>query len=211
MRAAASPPRAVATRILVPASPGIRLSMFSSEVPNAAGLSSQESKALPERQPSQAELKIIAALKELYSCNPRESTYDVYTKSAIFQDPISIAEGVGSIKSQFNGLAKLFPRADIIKFHILKNPENALPGIILVDQDVAYYRDPSTSSPTKTLNSLLTLHTDAEQRITRHTEEWNHKHDTLNDGFFGMLNEYRKKMTASLTDNIVSKDPPKKD
>ncbi|KAI5118050.1 hypothetical protein M0805_005897 [Coniferiporia weirii] len=186
--------------------------MSGTDVPNASGLRPQESRALQERQPRDSEKKIIAAIKEMYSCKPRKSTYDVYAKGAVFKDPVGIAEGVDSIAAQFNGLAKFFPRADITKFRVLQNPGDAPQGTILVDQDVAYYRDPSTSSPTKTLNSLLTLHTDAQQQITRHVEEWNHKRDAAKeDGFFGMMNDYRRKLTASLVGKVVSTEPPKKD
>lgn len=46
----------------------------------------------------------------------------------------------------------------------------------------------------------------------RHTEEWNHNRETSKeDGFFGMLNEQRKKITAGLTDMFTSKEPPKKE
>ncbi|KAH8119776.1 hypothetical protein DFH11DRAFT_1685279 [Phellopilus nigrolimitatus] len=186
--------------------------MSSSSHPNASGLTPQRSKALSERQASQSEEKIIAAIKELYSCKPQESTYEVYAKDAVFQDPVGIAEGVDSIAAQFNALAKMFPRADFPKFRVLENPGGLPPHTILIDQDVAYYRDPSSGSPTKTLNSLLTIHTDADYKITRHVEEWDHQRDSVKeDGFFGTLNEQRKKTTAALVDKLVSKDPPKKD
>lgn len=45
-----------------------------------------------------------------------------------------------------------------------------------------------------------------------HMEEWNHKRDsTKDDGFFGLLNEQRRKITAAITDTLTSKEPPKKD
>ena len=64
----------------------------------------------------------------------------------------------------------------------------------------------------KTLNSLLTLHTNEQQKVTRHIEEWDHKRDAnKEDGFFGLLNEQRKKITAALIDKLGFKEPPKKD
>ena len=45
--------------------------------------------------------------------------------------------------------------------------------------------------------------------ITKHIEEWDHKRDvTREDGFFGMLNDYRKKVTGSVVDAFVSTEPP---
>ncbi|KAG8935706.1 hypothetical protein FRC02_006754 [Tulasnella sp. 418] len=80
---------------------------------NAAGLTAQESKKLAERTPSPDEGKIIKAIRELYSCQPTESTYDIYARDAVFHDPVGIAEGIDSIKAQFNGLAKIFSNAQI--------------------------------------------------------------------------------------------------
>lgn len=44
--------------------------------------------------------------------------------------------------------SQLFPRADIEKFRILQNPPSVPKSMLLIDQDVAYYRKPE-SSPTK--------------------------------------------------------------
>lgn len=122
------------------------------------------------------------------------------------------------------GLAKIFEKADIPKFRILENPPNLDKSTILIDQDVVYYRK-AASDPTKvsdcafsldttlmylvqTVNSLLTIKTDSSHLITTHTEEWNHcKETSSDDGFFGMLNEQRKKITAGITDMFVGKEP----
>ena len=90
----------------------------------------------------------------------------MYAKEAVFHDPIGIADGIESIRAQFNGLVKvglsrecscivfiaflqLFPRADIPRFRVLENPSSVPKSTILIDQDVAYFRDPKASSPTK--------------------------------------------------------------
>jgi hypothetical protein len=52
----------------------------------------------------------------------------------------------------------------------------------------------------------LTLQLDDAHQVTRHTEEWDHKRETTaDDGFLGMLNEHRKKMTAAVTNVFMSK------
>ena len=66
----------------------------------------------------------------------------MYAPEAVFHDPIGIAEGIKSIRAQFNGLVKLFPRAEIPTFRLLENPPSVPKSTILIDQDVAYYRDP---------------------------------------------------------------------
>ncbi|KAL1740668.1 hypothetical protein HDZ31DRAFT_47048 [Schizophyllum fasciatum] len=173
---------------------------------NSAGLAPEDSRRLPERAPQPHEAKILQAIKEMYSCKPRETTFDIYAPDGVFHDPVGIAEGVQSIRAQFVGLAKIFPRADIPKFRVLENPESVPKSTILVDQDVSYYRDEKADSPTKTMNSLLTIETDDSHLVTRHYENWNHERtSTSEDGFLGMLNEQRKRITASLTDAVIGK------
>ncbi|KAH9858316.1 hypothetical protein C2E23DRAFT_865211 [Lenzites betulinus] len=176
---------------------------------NASGLSATETKNLKERKPEAHEEKILQSIKALYSCKPTNEAYEIYTPEAVFHDPVGIAEGVGAVREQFNGLAKLFPRADIPSFRLLENPPSVPKSKILIDQDVSYYRDPKASSPTKTVNSLLTLETNAQHKVTRHTEEWGHLRETTGeDGFLGMLNENRKKFTANFTGLFISQEPP---
>lgn len=175
---------------------------------NASGLTPNETKSLKERIPEHHEEKIIQGIKELYTCKPSEETYKIYTSDATFHDPVGIAEGIKAIRAQFNGLVKVFPRADLEQFRLLENPPSVPKGTILIDQDVSYYRDPS-GSPTKTVNSLLTLQTNDAHQVTRHTEEWDHKRETTrDDGFLGYLNEQRKKITAGVTGMFVSQEPP---
>jgi len=184
------------------------MSSSNNEPKNASGLTASQSKALTERTAEPNEEKIIYAIQEMYSCLAKESTFDIYTQDAVFHDPIGIAEGKGSIRAQFVGLAKIFEKAEILKFRILSNPSEVPSTTILIDQDVAYYRK-SSSSPFKTMNSLLTIKTNDEHLVTSHTEEWNHnKETTSDDGFIGMLNEHRKKATARIT-NIFIGDQPK--
>lgn len=173
---------------------------------NAAGLKPAESKSLSERSAEPHEERIVQSIKELYTCQPKASTYEIYTSDAVFHDPVGIAQGVDSIRAQFDALPKLFPRADINRFRILSGPPSGPPNTMLIDQDVAYFRDVNASSPFKTVNSLLTLRMNDAHKVTSHSEEWDHKRETTSeDGFIGMLNEQRKKATAGLTNSFMGK------
>ena len=56
----------------------------------------------------------------------------------------------------------------------------------------------------QTVNSLLTIERNTQGKVLRHTEEWNHNKETTgDDGFLGLLNEHRKKLTAKITDIFV--------
>ncbi|KAG0700676.1 hypothetical protein DFH29DRAFT_930920 [Suillus ampliporus] len=181
-------------------------STMSSTKLNASGLTPSETKSLNTRIPEPSEQKVLSAIKEMYSCNPNDTTFNIYSEDAVFHDPVGIATGPKSIQAQFLGLAKLFEKADIPKFRVLKNPPQVPQSTILVDQDVAYYRSAFSSSPTKTMNSLLTLELDNDGKVKRHTEEWDHeKTSTSEDGFLGMINEHRKELSASATEAIFGK------
>lgn len=151
---------------------------------------------------------------QLYSCEPKESSYAVYATNAVFHDPVSIAEGVDKIRAQFNALPALFPRSTIDKFNVLEQPASSTldrSRSMLVDQDVTYYRDKDPSAkPFKTMNSLLTIERDNSGKILKHVEEWDHNRvtDSANAGFLGMLNEGRKKAFAALSMPFVDQTPP---
>lgn len=44
---------------------------------------------------------------QLYTVSPTSQSYSMYAQAAVFHDPVSVAEGVESIKAQFNGLVKV--------------------------------------------------------------------------------------------------------
>lgn len=166
-------------------------------LPNATGLTPEESRKLPKREVQEDEQSIMKGLRELYTCAPTSQTYSMYTEDAVFHDPVSIARGLSAIKAQFNALPALFPRADITKLDVLESPSSLPPKTMVVDQNVAYYRKKEDSEPFKELNSLLTLQRDqASGLVKKHTEEWDHKPETdeSNAGFGGSLNELRKKV-----------------
>jgi len=104
------------------------------EKPNASGLTPDQTRALPERtvDPDGPNARIIRSLRELYSCKAQnvrlsrptgpfpfhntpaknlclitQRSYEIYTKDAVFHDPIGIARGVDSIRAQFDALPKV--------------------------------------------------------------------------------------------------------
>lgn len=201
--------------------------------PNRSGLLPEESKKLATREPTEAERPLLEAMKEvrvlltavvsarallahlqrhrrpqLYSCAPKNSTYDIYAPNATFHDPIGLARGLDQIRAQFNGLPKLFAKSTVDRMVVLENPASLPATTTLIDQDVTYYMKPD--KPTKTINSLVTLERDEQGKVLWHQEEWGHRRETdKNDGFFGMLNEGRKTLSARLTGAFVPTDASK--
>lgn len=178
---------------------------------NATGLSPKESRNLEVRSEREDEKIIVRCLKELYSCKPTEASYEMYAENATFHDPVTIATPLQTIKSQFNGMPKMFSSSTIDKFEVLESPASlpSPPGpdqFTIINQDVSYYRD---GKKLKTLNSLLTLERDPKGKVIKHTEEWSHEKVTdQSDGFFGQLNEWRKKFAGEVIGKLVSDKPP---
>lgn len=55
---------------------------------------------------------IINEVLSLYQLKPTNESYAHYAQNAVFHDPVSIAEGLDSIKSQFNGMPKVFEKSE---------------------------------------------------------------------------------------------------
>ena len=87
---------------------------------------------------------------------------------------------------------------------VLMNPRTVPPNTMLIDQDVRYFRDAKSLSPTKEINSLLRLNLqEGTNEVISHYEEWDHsKSTTSDDGVFGWMNEMRKRATAAMVDAV---------
>lgn len=51
---------------------------------------------------------ILDDVLSLYQLKPSEKAYSRYASNAVFHDPVSIAQGLDAVKSQFNGMPKVF-------------------------------------------------------------------------------------------------------
>lgn len=58
-------------------------------------------KGYPSREPSTEEKQFLDDVLQLYRLNPVSSAYARYDSKAVFSDPVSIAEGLESVKAQF--------------------------------------------------------------------------------------------------------------
>ncbi|TKA68449.1 hypothetical protein B0A55_07720 [Friedmanniomyces simplex] len=159
------------------------------------------------RQPSSKEQTIIDEVVALYQCRPSEQAYSHYRQDAVFHDPVSIAKGLESIKSQFNGMPKLFERSDTKTLEVLDDPKQPNSIVLNLTQ---HYVFKGGKTPEKTLNSKVTLKLDSNGNIEHHEEEWDHQpNKTGDDGFMGKLSEWRKKADAKMVEMGVSSDTKK--
>lgn len=158
------------------------------------------------RQPTPSEQAIIDEVLTLYQLKPTDESYSHYRSDAVFHDPVSIAEGLDSIRSQFNGMPKLFERSDTCKCEVIDEGDENTIALNLTQ----HYVFKGNKSPEKTLNSKVTLKLDGQGMIQHHEEQWEHQPNrTSNEGFMGALQEWRKKTDAKLVEAGVSSDPKK--
>ncbi|MCJ1383868.1 hypothetical protein MMC17_006982 [Xylographa soralifera] len=161
-----------------------------------------DTKTLPSRQATPDEQTIIDEVLSLYQAKPTDQSYAHYAPTAVFHDPVSLATGLDSIKSQFNGMPKVFASSTTEAYRVLDDPSQ--PQAIRLDLTQRYV---FRTGQAKTLNSLLTLRL-RDGMIVHHEEEWDHKaNKTAEDGFMGRLSEWRKKMDAKIVEKMVPKDP----
>ena len=164
------------------------------------------------RTPTASERQLIDDILLLYQLKPSEQAYSHYAPTAVFHDPVSIAKGLDSVKSQFNGMPKLFAQSTTQKCDVLVDaPPNAL-ALSLIQHYV--FKSPipfKSKGAEKTVNSKVTLHFNSEGKIEKHDEEWDHQTNKSagEDGFLGKVQEARKKADAKLVEKTVSADPDK--
>ena len=163
------------------------------------------------RKPSSSEQELIDDVLKLYQLEPTEKAYRHYSPNAVFHDPVSIAEGLDSIRSQFNGMPKVFAESTTQKCDVLADSEPNTIAINLTQHYVFKSPIPFKSKGTeKTVNSKVTFHLNSEGLIEKHDEEWDHQENsTENDGFMGKLMESRKKIDAKLVQKAIPSDPSK--
>ncbi|KAK3716139.1 hypothetical protein LTR37_006584 [Vermiconidia calcicola] len=164
------------------------------------------------RKPSAEEQTIIDEVLSLYQCKPSDKSYSHYRSDAVFHDPVSIAQGLDSIKSQFNGMPKLFASSETQKCNVMESPASKKAGdsSAIVLNLTQHYVFKGGKTPEKTVNSKVTLQLDEQGMIKHHEEEWDHQpNKTADDGFMGRLQEWRKKASAKTVEAGVSSDPNK--
>lgn len=167
---------------------------------------------LATRTPSLNEQRILDDILKLYQLHPTEEAYQHYAPNAVFHDPVSVAQGLDSIRSQFNGMPKLFAESTTQKCDVLANsPPNTL-AVNLTQHYVFKSPIPFKSKGTeKTVNSKVTFHFNEEGKVEKHDEEWDHETNKTagEDGWMGKIMEGRKKIDAKLVEKTVPSDPAK--
>ncbi|KAK0880016.1 hypothetical protein LTR87_006228 [Friedmanniomyces endolithicus] len=169
---------------------------------------SANAQCLPCRPASRARKSKRSSTKSSLSTNadPQRKPTRTTAKTPSSTTP-SPSKGLKSIKSQFNGMPKLFERSDTQKLEVLDDQQQ--PNAIVLNL-TQHYVFKGSSTPEKTLNSKITLKMDSNGRIEHHEEEWDHKpNKTGEDGFMGKIQQWRKEASAKMVEMGVSSDTKK--
>lgn len=157
------------------------------------------------REASGDEGKVIEDVLKLYQLSPTSQAYSHYAPEAVFSDPVSIAEGLDSFKSQFNGMPLIFSKSITKAVKVLDNPKVQSPSFSISLSQEYHFK---LGGMTKLVDSLITFTRNGEGKIVRQEEQWDATHNATSvDGFYGQLQEWRKKLTAGLIHTMVDSTP----
>jgi len=78
----------------------------------SSGTTPSSAGTLKTRPATAKEQKLIDDILQLYQLKPNDQSYTHYAETAVFHDPVSIAEGLDSVKSQFNGMPRIFAESN---------------------------------------------------------------------------------------------------
>jgi hypothetical protein len=187
------------------------------------------------RQPSGQEKQLIDDVLCLYQLKPSHQAYSHCAENAVFH-PVSIAQGLDSIKSQSNGMPKLFAesitesmsvREGSFNINIAWHLRTALwhaecdildsstPQAMQLNLTENYvFKSPipfKEKGAEETVNSKLTFTFKNQGLIEEHLEEWDHESNKTGSGrFFGRIQEGKKKLDAKMFEKTVPSDSDKK-
>jgi hypothetical protein len=211
--------------------------LFSVTLLSISGVTESNAGIHATRQPSDQEKQLIdddvLCLSQL---KPSHQTYSHYAGNAVFHDPVSIAQGLDSIKSQFNGMPKLFAESITESMSVKESSFNiniawylrialwhvecdildsSTPQAMQLNLTQKYvFKSPipfKEKGAEKTINSKLTFTFSNQGLVEEHLEEWDHKSNKTGSGrFFGRIQEGKKKLDAKMFEKTVPSDPDKK-
>jgi hypothetical protein len=115
--------------------------------------------------------EIVNAITRLYSGSASESDMDVYSASAIYDDPWSYCDTRYKIAGQWYGIPKLF-NSKTLAAEIVKDS----PGEIIFKLRQEYaVKGVDKLGVRKTADSLVSLTLDKEAKVKYHKDMWNEK------------------------------------
>ncbi|KAI0033992.1 hypothetical protein K488DRAFT_69481 [Vararia minispora EC-137] len=147
--------------------------------PPQAIASHRQASVSPERRPAEPyEERITEALKELYSCSPSHSSFNVFAPNVVFRtqaEAVSI-KGIDQLRVRFDDLHKKHPLANVLRFDVSYSSIPDVSNTILLDLEVEYFRDMNSSLPAKTCKGIVVLElSESLHHVVRHTEKWGTK------------------------------------
>ncbi|MDI1485832.1 MAG: hypothetical protein OHK93_004021 [Ramalina farinacea] len=111
---------------------------------------------------------IIDSISRLYSGSCSEDDMRVYAKEAIYDDPWSYCDSRYKIAGQWYGIPAAFASSKTISTEVVSNE----PKLLVFKMQREY--TPRIVHFTKSVNSLVSLTLDDQEKVKYHKEMWNH-------------------------------------
>ncbi|CAD6884199.1 unnamed protein product [Tilletia controversa] len=144
---------------------------------NAVGLLPEHSMALPERDARPDELAIIKAIYDIWTAEPTESTWSVFSEEVTYTRPNgTVAIGLAAFRELFAHFQQRNPSKQLQQ-RILTTPEMfSSSTTIVLDHAMPAMPEQSTSDAVTALQSLVVVRRRANDGlVTSITEEEGHK------------------------------------
>ncbi|ERN16150.1 hypothetical protein AMTR_s00030p00217190 [Amborella trichopoda] len=152
--------------------------------------------------------KIVPHILNIYGSCATACDFEIYAPNAIFEDPLSCAQGVKQIKSAFYSLSKVFSESAIVEYSIQENAATERNGEILMDNKQHY----KFMGKNVEVISLIKLRI-KDGKVVCHEDWWNKKplwnRETVGFPLVGRLAEMMRK-SAMLGIHVMmgfGKDP----
>eukprot|EP01114_Cavostelium_apophysatum_P018926 TRINITY_DN5953_c0_g1_i2.p1 TRINITY_DN5953_c0_g1~~TRINITY_DN5953_c0_g1_i2.p1 ORF type:complete len:173 (+),score=11.70 TRINITY_DN5953_c0_g1_i2:294-812(+) len=162
-----------------------------------------------ENQPlSQTQWKeeLVKDTIDLYQSHPTERAYRFFSEDVTFEDPLTIARGIGSFRSTFNSLPKVFSKSEVLSHRIAVDSSSLLKLVMQVRWTFPVFHKSAE------IEHHLYLHHDGS-KVTKLEDRW--KDEPLPDRSkhpaFGSLLEAWRDANARLLHLMFPEGAPKVD
>lgn len=152
--------------------------------------------------------RILPHIFRLYDLSAGPADYEIYNKSAVFEDPLMKATGLKQIKSAFYSMQSLFSEAGIKEYSVTETPSGESSVQIVVD-NLQHYK---AFGRVFDVVSRINLTVD-DGLVTTHQDLWDKKPlaTRKTQGVMGWVSESSRAVNMTITHVLMGfgRDPKK--
>ncbi|KAJ7694139.1 hypothetical protein B0H17DRAFT_866166, partial [Mycena rosella] len=130
--------------------------------------------------------RVLADIRELFECRPTPEIFErSWHKDAVFEDPLAHCKGFREYAAQWYAMPKLFAKSETVTARVMSSTRT--PNRIVLSQTQRYKNrflnkvcrlrvaDPEVLTAVQTVESVVTVDLDDEDKIIRLVDQWDGK------------------------------------